>query len=108
MVLEESPIFHENPIDKMTRKDKKSSTNTSLVQSKEHTQMSPDYTHNKVKNASNHSVLNIKKAESLQRMLQDAGMFNIKAQLDSPIPSNIYQNQPGALFDSNLVYFKHL
>jgi hypothetical protein len=48
--------------------------------------MSPDFSK---KNAV--TSLNIKKAQSLQRMLQEAGvMFHGKPPMDSPIPSAIY------------------
>lgn len=66
MVLSESPVFQELP---GRKEQKKTSTNTSLVHkdaplvTKE--QMSPDYHQAKSKNVPSHSVLNIKKAESL-------------------------------------------
>lgn len=37
------------------------------------------------------SVLNIKKTQSLQKMLQEAGLINPKM-IDSPVPSNVYSN----------------
>jgi predicted transcriptional regulator len=53
--------------------------NEHSVSSKHNTQLSPDYSQHKPKQFATNSVLNIKKAQSLQKMLKEAGVLLNKA-----------------------------